>query len=768
MPLNKGRPRLPPPGPLREARRLALPAALLHGADVRGMSEEEVRAHVDAALRDYAEEFPRLLADVREGVARTDPVHLLAWLAFTRLFGPFGRDRELEEPFPFLQPHLELLQALVLQHPERAFAWDDLNPTARLDEIEDAVMRLALLFALRRWTPEQRSRVSIAPRVVEFTRGHTQHVRNWGYPEQIRRLATSLFAPLEGRLQEAAGVRADALVAMSYRVLEEGERRLRELSGRLDTLIRARTKEEALVAFRHLCPDEATEGLARSVLSPRVPLEEARAMMLVPVPDRLAFYLTFTPNHFAAAYPGRVDADALLAVLDGWSLAFGDLAERPAEHFFMGNPVWDRPLIRLTDRLFFLPVLGMLNTHCLGLVEGVVRRHERLWHDYQNPHRGTFLETETERLLSSAFPDVEVHRGVGRLDGSTGETDLLVFLGSGALIAEAKSGRVGAKARTGAELSLRDEVEELVVDPARQAGRFLDFLRDNPGPQVLPKKGGGVVTVDGGALSWTAPLTVTLDQSSMHYLRWRDLREEGIVPPDLPPAPVMSVADLECVLHLLEGPCQRVHYLRRRGEVELAPGYAGSELDLLAYYLESGFDDAEVARDPWPSALFGRFKAIDGYLAAWFARRPAERPRRRITRAWARAIHWLERRRPPGWLEVGCALLDRTWAEQEDLGRRWGEQGDRLRGGRRAAEPRFFLHAPPARQGAEPGVTLVLLSHRTASADGLDALLRDAVRGARQQGARGPMVVLGKDVERGDAPVSGAAYVPARRGHEGP
>ncbi len=741
-------------------------AALLAGADFQAMSEDQLRFWVDGRLREYAVEFPKLLESLRRILIQADPVHVLAMLDL-RMARPLGSDAEGEHPFPIVQPHVEFLQALVLQQPAKAYAWGNPTTAAYLDDIESVLKRVSLLFLMKQWAPEAKARSSSAAGMIDRTRGHTQFVRNWGYPQQIQRIVAALFAPLEDRISEATGVRVANLVAMTNAIMDTAESRLQSFARLVGLIVDAPTKQQALAAFHHLSPEKATDGFGRRILSPMFSLPAAKGEMAEVFPAELAFNLTFTPTHFANRFPGPVAEDVLIPILDGWALAFGDLRDANAEFFVLDNPVWTHPLISLTERLYFLPIPVLLNSWSLELMEAVVRPHPELWQVYESRCRGEFLEAETERLFRRALPGAEIHRGVVWADPLTGvryETDLLVLVDSGAIVVESKSGRLGDKARRGAEYSLRDEVAELVAAPATQANRFLAFLREQPGPHALRTKSGHEVTVDGAALTWTAALTATLEWNAIHRLRWSDLRDEELVPPALAPVPVIAVADLECVLHLLRGPCETAHYLRRRAQVELAPGYGGTELDLLAFYLDDGFDHRAAARQPWPGGLDGRFKAVDGYLSSWFARRPAAKPRRRLTKMWQRVIQWLESKKPHGWLEIGCALLDLTLADQERLGHEWNRQADLVRASRRRLTEGCFVHVPGVGTSCGQGSAIAFVSHRHLSGSDLEQLLeRTARRVADERGAR-VVIVLGRDADRPGTYVSRAAILrrPAR------
>jgi hypothetical protein len=250
-------------------------AALLAGADFRAMSEEQLREWIEERLRGYAAEFPELVERLRQVLIQTDPVHVLAMLDL-HMARPRGSDAEVEELFPIIQPHVEFLQALILQQPIEAYAWDNPNTVAYLDEIESILKRLSLLFSMKQWAPEAKSRASSIAEMIDRTRGQTQFVRNWGYPEQIQRLVSGVFAPLEERIFEVLGVRVADLVVMINAIMDTGEARLQGLTHQIGRILAAPTKEQALALARELTPEKATEAFAKRILSPAYTLAAAK------------------------------------------------------------------------------------------------------------------------------------------------------------------------------------------------------------------------------------------------------------------------------------------------------------------------------------------------------------------------------------------------------------------------------------------------------------------------------------------------------------
>ncbi|MDA4133580.1 MAG: hypothetical protein OK454_10740, partial [Thaumarchaeota archaeon] len=168
--------------------------------------------------------------------------------------------------------------------------------------------------------------------------------------------------------------------------------------------------------------------------------------------------------------PAQSDRTKVQAVLDSLSFQFVDLASENPQHLMMQSKIRTRPLIRVADGTYFLPVVGLVHSFFVEIVETILKPNEALKKRYHK-RRAAFLEEELCRLLSSAFPGCPVHAGttgISPLDGKEFENDCLVVVGPLALVFEAKSERVDDAARRGGTKTLLDHYGTLVQEPAKQ------------------------------------------------------------------------------------------------------------------------------------------------------------------------------------------------------------------------------------------------------------------------------------------------------------
>lgn len=664
----------------RQTKGSAKPLGMIEFARVSspltGLSPAERLEVAQSVAEEARRRFDADFTEVLKGLPSYEPLSMLAYLSFYFLT---VESDELPSPphYPrIMQHHVELLQAMVLSHELNSFAWMPAFPNfvGFLEQLD----RAAHAFYVQRMTPQATPELQERHWVQEQMRSHTQSVRNWGYPDQVSRIVAGLFTPLDNRIEEKFGVRVEHLEAMSRRMLAVTGQRVQAHFERLHPIVRAKTVRGVLEAHQRAYPEHVAtaDGMKRMLeaLQLDLPLDRLKELLMDHVNLRLADVYIFSLDDLVAAYPAPVETGKLQAVIHGWTLSFGDLKDKPAEEFFLDNPVWRRPLIRLGDDQYFCPIPGLLQSFVLELMEGLIQDDPKLLSRYQK-QRGDYLGAEVERLFIEAFPSAKVYRG-SRFhwpDDPTAEyeNDLLVVLGSHLIVIEAKAGAVTDPALQGKPKRLESTIRKLLVEPSAQALRFAEFLRQHPGPHQFPTNRTVIHEVDAQEARQIICLGVTLDQVGRVYSRWPALRDAGLVKPDTELVPTLALVDLESIFEVLDGQVQRLHYLIRRGQFERHATYTGGEMDLLALYLDTGFNIGELEFDGSPLMLIGDATRLNPYLMRRTTGATPRRPRLRLTKWWADMVRRVEETQPSHWTNLGVALLDVAYGEQERFEKRF-------------------------------------------------------------------------------------------------
>lgn len=481
------------------------------------MSDDEVSEYFKTVGENAERQFKTSLQELEKRLLTVHPLSLLALFAYYGLTVFGGKDPELTQEDPILQHHVELVQAFILQHQPSEFESNPVLPPD-FEVFRRLIQEISGTFSFRRFTAfdaaaprEQRRRLS----VQESMRIDTQAIRNWGYPQQIMRITTELFSPLDEALEQLTGVRVAHLVKMLSKVGDAIEERISSHFKLLRPMMQAKTIEAAVKEYYLAFPDMQSESaeLLQFFEQHDVTLEQAKSMLMSHSDLRLNDIFTLRLDDFVNAYPVPIEPETLRPILGGWTLSFGDLANDNPEYFFMGNPVWGRPFIHLGDDLFFWPIPSIFLSFCIELMEKVINTYPELHARYEN-RRAKFLEDEIERLFASAMPYAETYRGSQWHDPVTNkdfENDLLILIDTHLIVVEAKSGKVSAPARRGAEQRLQRVINELVIEPSLQANRFANYLQEHPGIHQFSTRSGAINRVDTSEVREVVRLNITLE-----------------------------------------------------------------------------------------------------------------------------------------------------------------------------------------------------------------------------------------------------------------
>jgi hypothetical protein len=664
--------------------------------------EDWPREQVDRFFAQFGAEhqrnYTRGLSQLEVNLGSVDPVRLLSNLASYLLFHPQGTDIELTQDRPVLPFHLEFIQALVLMRDRSDFGWDLHVRPDLVQSVCDMVRDVAESWAHAGFarvttihSEQDRARLMAQTRI----RHHTAAVRNWGFPDQMVRIVTQLLEPLDLAVEGETGLAATKLLQMQAAIVSLVEGRYNDQLQRMGRVFAAPSVQDAVSAYYREFPGlrDGEVALATLLEQQDVTLDQAKTLLLLHGELSYPDLYTLSLDDIVACYPGTVDRQALLLVAAGWSLTFGDLKGCEPAHFFLDNPVWTRPLIRLDADTFFCPLVGLLHSFGLGMIEEFLSSHPKLVERYET-RRSRYLESEVEALFRRHFPSATVFAGSkwwNPVSGRNGENDLLVVLDEYGIVVEAKAGKITGRALRGHPQRLEKTVDALVVKPTRQGRRFAELLEGTPECHQFETERGAINTIDSSRVRQYLVLSVTLELFSLLALRWPILRDAGLIPSDVEPAVTLSLVDLEVLLQALDTEARRLHYLSRRTDLEEQAHFVGDELDLLAYYLQTGFHLGELEfAESFGVDLGLQSKLIDRLFQDPPSARTSDWAGTRLATLWQILLKDLDHRKPLGWTSASLRLLDVPYDDQLRLVKRLDEAA---RKARRAARPRASSEA---------------------------------------------------------------------------
>lgn len=630
---------------------------------------------VQAALLQLAEkkieQFPDLLAQALNCLRKCNPIHTLSILSSYGLqIGASEEGVSDQSMMPALQQyHVELLQALAMTLPLSQWGAEPPRPP-EIQEISDALAELGDSFHQRRYKAiegerDEQARVVLA--LQERLRVHTQIVRNWGYFSDVVKISTDLYAPLDADFQKCFFFKATELIAVAKCMTDIIERRSTKRFQRLKRVFREHEIKRMIRAYyKEFVPEGDVEEFINQYAT-TTSYDAMKGLLLSHADLNLPDVFTFEPKEISDET--GIEVNAVVLVLRSLSIDPGELANENREHIFLNNPVWRRPVMDMREK--FLCVMPQA---ILSHIHDIMRAHVEKCDPKPELEqvRAEFLERSVARLLDITFPNAKKWHAVKwKVDNTTYETDHILALDRTIIIVEDKSASLTAPALRGAPDRVRRHVRELIAEPSEQSARLEQIIwsaKAGSEQAITCLSGFGH---DFSATEQVVRLSVTLDHLSTLATEEEFLRKAGWIDPTLVLAPTVNLADLQCVVDILERPSLFVHYFLERARLQKSLHIVADELDFLGFYLMSGFNFWSFEQEKPNLTLTGMSKAVDRYYSSRDAGISIPKPKPKLTEYFAALIRAIESRGFSSWLTVTTELLrSASYDEQLELDRR--------------------------------------------------------------------------------------------------
>lgn len=174
-------------------------------------------------------------------IAGTSPRRMLAFFAMYGLTMREGHPPELFQDNPILPHHVEVMQALALRRPLEEYPKDALFLGANADEAHRLVKEVTETFSLRRIRDVRANSEGHRRRAaaIESIRMSTLAIRNWAFPNQMKRILRDLYAPLEEAIRAELHVTVRDLLVFFDNLIGEIEQRLNNYRAKLRPALQA-------------------------------------------------------------------------------------------------------------------------------------------------------------------------------------------------------------------------------------------------------------------------------------------------------------------------------------------------------------------------------------------------------------------------------------------------------------------------------------------------------------------------------------------------
>lgn len=362
------------------------------------------------------------------------------------------------------------------------------------------------------------------------------------------------------------------------------------------------------------------------------------------------------------------------------SLGPGQDAEFYAPGPHMGWPVRTppthrRPIFASNDRFYVFNPYSIENFY--RAIELAVMTADPTARQRWNERQKTATESHPIDLLTTLLPGAVVYRDVEYpfRDASGAvrwcECDIVIVLDGMLFVAEVKAGRASDRSPLEATVDHIRNVRRLLVDPAKQADRFVRYVQSQPEVVLYDDSRTEIGRLRRDDFDLTVRCAITADSlaSVSSLFQHSAAATEGEA---VPPTWCVSFDDLYVYRDVLRGPTRLCHFLTYRlqafGMSELIPL---DELDHLGAYLEHN------AYPDWVADMKVDMLGLHGYRAKldeYFQRRwegdvdeyPPIQP---LPPILEQTIERLEESRTLGFLRAGGALLNLDGEARDSLAR---------------------------------------------------------------------------------------------------
>ena len=615
-------------------------------------------AKIQIEGQEAAEEEKETLRQIYEISQEFNQIELLSRLAFLAIVEQRKCGSAESDPsiFPF---ELEVFQAVALVSEFRA-EWDQRKIANAVGSVLKLLRRNAEAFKKKSGAQltgvEENDKVTA---LLDRIRVTTHSVRGPRHAFQTRAYLRDLASGLDDKFEERLGFTLseflDFFEATAFRV-DKDLQSLRDVSRRWMT---AKQPTQCLEFFLEDNPQEADHPLIAELSARAVDLHEIQGTLFAIFEEGLSTVFLIRRSDTN----GSCASDHLWNGLERIAVGFGDVTKDKLEHLHLSNPVVSRPLVRDDEGNYYLFCAQSTFANMVEIIDVFAEAEPTLKTALESFKAG-WLEKKLSELIGEAFPSGTVYPNVKwrDLDCKDGETDCLLLIDKTVGLFEAKSARVTPPSRRGAYDRLKRDIKELLVKPSRQSHRLESLLRQSPQPVAINTKLGDK-EIAGADVREVFRINVLFDTIGPLSTNTRRLVEAGLVDAGEPMAPCMSIFELETLLDVLPDQIARIHYLRRRCDLESNSMIQADEMDLIALYLENCFHlgDLEFSNDGF--GIYGWSDRI-ARMYDHEGRRKKTDVKLKRTPMWNRMLTAIEENSDIGWTRFGYRLCETTYADQ--------------------------------------------------------------------------------------------------------
>lgn len=623
------------------------------------ISAEKRKEFVKVFQEENIKIFEESLVELQELLSKYNPLLILSFLTNYNLMA-FTHNNEIKilgEEYRINQSDIEICQALILQINSKELKFEiPLGNT--YNKVQELLGKLTLSNHYKQMAPEildMNDEESAIKFTQEYVKMHTQTVRNWGSFEQVKIISSEIYEKCDELLINNYGFNSSNVICVFNHLIKKSEKMANVRFENLQKLSKIKNSKNLLDYYLELINNEIQDKDETYQYMILKKPKEVLLWIMSHYDLRLTDQYTFNIDNIADEL--NIEKSVIINIVKNFGFNFGELESFQTEHIFLGNPIWSKPIILLSNDEFFCPMPQMFFSFILKSFDNLIDKIDK---EQLSDIKAEYLENKIEEIVKSKFPHENTINIMKWKFDDHGEikeyeTDLITFIDNYIIIFEAKSGKIDDSSLRGAPKRLKRDIEKLLLEPNIQSKRLkdrLEYLVLNPEVHdELREK----LNIDLTKVNKVLRVSITLEYFASLQSNIFELENTGWIPNDYEPCPTMNIADFETLYDIFDNPTQIINYLEMREELERHIKYKGDELDLIALYMDNHLNLADINPE-FPLMITGMSKKIDDYYELKNTNPEIKKPVPKMNKYFEKILNQVEDRKPDGWIQIGSII----------------------------------------------------------------------------------------------------------------
>lgn len=330
-------------------------------------------------------------------------------------------------------------------------------------------------------------------------------------------------------------------------------------------------------------------------------------------------------------------------------------------------PVQVRPFIRFEGKFYCFDIFSLMD-NLYRVVQRMISRLKPEYKETWNNKQKVISESLPFELFLKLLPGAKIHQQIYHLwsTGKSGEqnwceTDGIVSYDDHLLIVEIKAGAFTYTPPASDFPAYIDSIKNLLVKPAMQAKRFLDYLNSADEVPLYDENKTLITTIRRSSFRHITSCCVTIDNFTTLASQAENLKSIGA---DLEGFPVWSISvdDLQVYADIFESPLVFTHFLEERKRAFESPALkVNDELEHLSLYLKHNRYVTYAAQfyEDHPISWHAYLTDLDKYFhELQVSPQSAKKPTQPLPRRVAEILRIIEIQKQAGRCKASGYLLD--------------------------------------------------------------------------------------------------------------